>query len=111
MGRFWELLSGSVLAWLFLYKSDVLSRLRLLVDTFLVRTIHSKEVEADGTTTSNMMSFFGLLLLAYGVIRIDETLSFPSKWALIPVLGAVLIIASGSKAWLNRVFLMNPIAV
>ena len=57
------------------------------------------------------MSFFGLLLLAYGVIRINESLSFPSKWALIPVLGAVLIIASGSKAWLNRIFLMNPIAV
>lgn len=85
--------------------------MRLLVDTFLVSTIRSKEVEADGTTTSNLMSFFGLLLLAYGVIRIDETLSFPSKWALIPVLGAVLIIASGSKAWLNRIFLMNPIAV
>ncbi len=111
VGRFWELLSGSVLAWLFLYKSDVLSRLKLRVDRFLVRIIHSKEVDADGSTTSNLMSFFGLLLLAYGVIRINESLSFPSKWALIPVLGAVFIIASGSKAWLNRFFLMNPIAV
>ena len=111
VGRFWELLSGSVLAWLLLYKSDLLSRFKLWVDKFLVRIIHSKEVDADGTTTSNLMSFFGLLLLAYGVIRINESLSFPSKWALIPVLGAVLIIASGSKAWLNRIFLMNPIAV
>ena len=111
VGRFWELLSGSILAWLLLYKSDVLSRFKLWVDKFLVRIIHSKEVEADGSTTSNLMSFVGLLLLAYGVIRINESLSFPSKWALIPVLGAVLIIASGSKAWLNRIFLMNPIAV
>jgi peptidoglycan/LPS O-acetylase OafA/YrhL len=111
VGRFWELLSGSVLAWLLLYKSDLLSRFKLWVDKFLVRIIHSKEVKADGSTTSNLMSFFGLLLLAYGVIRINESLSFPSKWALIPVLGAVLIIASGSKAWLNRIFLMNPIAV
>lgn len=111
VGRFWELLSGSILAWLILYKSEVLNRLRLWIDKFLVRVIHSKEVEADGSTTSNLMSFFGLLLLAYGVIRINESLSFPSKWALIPVLGAVLIIASGSKAWLNRIFLMNPIAV
>jgi hypothetical protein len=94
-----------------LYKSDLLSRFKLWIDKFLVRIIHSKEVEADGSTTSNLMSFFGLLLLAYGVIRIDESLSFPSKWALIPVLGAVLIIASGSKAWLNGIFLMNPIAV
>ena len=111
VGRFWELLSGSVLAWLLLYKSDLLSRFKLWVDKFLVRIIHSKEVEADGSTTSNLMSFLGLLLLAYGVSRINESLSFPSKWALIPVLGAVLIIASGSKAWLNRIFLMNPIAV
>ena len=89
----------------------MLSRFKLWVDKFLVRIIHSKEVDADGTTTSNLMSFFGLLLLAYSVIRINESLSFPSKWALIPVLGAMLIIASGSKAWLNRIFLMNPIAV
>ena len=105
VGRFWELLSGSVLAWLLLYKSDLLSRFKLWVDKFLVRIIHSKEVEADGTTTSNLLSFFGLFLVAYGVIYINESLSFPSKWALIPVLGAVLIIASGSKAWLNRIFL------
>ena len=111
VGRFWELLSGSILAWLLLYKSDLLSRFKLWIDRFLVRIIHFKEVEADGSTASNLMSFFGLLLLAYGVIRINESLSFPSKWALIPVLGAVLIIASGSKAWLNRIFLMNPIAV
>jgi len=111
VGRFWELLSGSVLAWLFLYKSDELSRLKLWVDKSLLRIIYSKEIEANGSTTSNLMSFFGLLLLAYGLVRIDETFSFPSKWALIPVLGAVLIIASGSKAWLNRIFLMNPIAV
>ena len=111
VGHFWELLSGSVLAWLLLHKADLLSRFKLWVDKFLVRIIYSKEVDADGTTTSNLMSFCGLLLLAYGVIRINESLSFPSKWALIPVLGAVLIIASGSKAWLNRIFLMNPLAV
>lgn len=111
VGRFWELLSGSILAWLLLYKSDLLSRFKLWVDKLVVRIIHSKKVKADGSTTSNLMSFFGLLLLAYGVIRINESLPFPSKWALIPVLGAVLIIASGSKAWLNRIFLMNPIAV
>ena len=110
IGRFWDLLSGSILAWILLYKSEALSQIKLWVDKFLVRVIHSKEVEADGSTTSNIMSFFGLLLLAYGVIRINESLSFPSKWALVPVLGAVLVIASGSKAWLNRVFLMNPIA-
>lgn len=111
IGRFWELLSGSILAWFLLYKSENLRPIKLWVDKLLVTVVYSKKVEADGSTTSNLMSFSGLLLLAYGVIYINESLSFPSKWALIPVLGAVLIIASGSKAWLNRVCLMNPIAV
>lgn len=109
VGRFWELLSGSVLAWLLLYKGEWLEKLKLWIDKYLVRIIHSSDI--DGSTVSNVMSFFGLLLLAYGVIRINEGLTFPSTWALIPVLGAVLVIASGSKSWLNRLFLMNPIAV
>jgi peptidoglycan/LPS O-acetylase OafA/YrhL len=111
VGRFWELLSGSVLAYLLLYKSELLSKIKLWIDKYLVRLVHSRDVDADGTTVSNVMSFFGLLVLAYGVIRINEGLKFPSTWALVPVLGAVLVIASGSKAWLNRVFLMNPMAV
>jgi peptidoglycan/LPS O-acetylase OafA/YrhL len=111
VGRFWEFLSGSILAWLLLFKSELLRRFKLWVDRFLVRIIYSKDVAADGSTVSNLMSFFGLLLLAYSVIRINESLSFPSKWALIPVLGTLLVIASGSKAWPNRLFLMKPLAV
>ena len=110
-GRFWEFLSGSLLAWLLLYKSDVLGRFKQWVDKFIVRIIYSKEIKANGSVISNLMSFIGLLLLAYSVIRINESLSFPSKWALIPIIGTVLVIASGSKAWLNRIFLMNPIAI
>lgn len=111
VGRFWELLSGSVLAWLLLHKRDLLREFKLRIDKYLVRIIHSKEVVIDGSTVSNVMSFLGLLLLAYGIIRINEDLTFQSTWALIPVLGTVLVIASGSKSWLNRLFLMNPIAV
>ena len=111
VGRFWELLSGSILAWLLLYEGERLTKLKLWADKYLVRVIRSKYVIADGATASNLLSLFGFLLLAYSVIRINEDIAFPSKWALIPTLGAVLIIASGSKAWLNRVFLMNPIAV
>jgi peptidoglycan/LPS O-acetylase OafA/YrhL len=111
VGRFWELLSGSILAWLLLYKRDLLANAKLWVDKYLVRLIRSKEVAVDGSTTANVLSFCGLLLLIYGVIRIHEGLAFPSQWALIPILGALLVISAGSKAWFNRFFLMNPIAV
>jgi hypothetical protein len=50
-------------------------------------------------------------LLLYGFWRINKELSFPGKWALVPVLGAVLIITAGSKAWVNRTILSNKIAV
>lgn len=110
-GRFWELLFGSILAWLQLYKSKILIQFKLRIDNFFIRIFNFKVVHAHLSTTSNLMSFFGLMLLTYGVIQFDESLLFPSKWALIPVLGAVLVMTGGSKAWLNRIFLMNPIAV
>jgi len=111
IGRFWEILSGSILAWLLLYKGEELGKFKLWLDKYLVRIVHTKDVVSDGSTVSNLMSFSGLFLLVYGVIRIDENLAFPSEWALIPVLGAIFIIASGPKPWLNRVLLMNPTAV
>lgn len=111
IGRFWELLSGSFLAWLLMYKAELITNVKLWVDKYVVKIIYAKDVADNGSTVSNLMSFFGLLLLSYGVIRINQSLAFPSKWALIPVLGAVLVIASGSKAWPNRLFLMNPIAI
>jgi peptidoglycan/LPS O-acetylase OafA/YrhL len=73
--------------------------------------VYSEKQEADGKTLSNVLSFLGLLLLVYGFWRINKELSFPGKWALVPVLGAVLIITAGSKAWVNRIILSNKIAV
>ena len=111
LGRFWEILSGSILAWLFVYKPETLGQFKLRIDKFLLRFVRLKQLEADGTITSNLISFFGLLLIAYGLLCIDESFRFPSEWALFPVLGAVLVIISGSEAWLNRTFLMNPVVV
>jgi len=111
VGRLWELLSGSILAWLLFYKGQSLSEFKIWIDKSIVSIININKYSTYRSFTSNLMSFFGFLLLAYSVIYIHEGLSFPSYWALIPVMGSMLVIASGSEAWLNRVFLMNPIAV
>lgn len=111
VGRFWELLSGSILGWLMIYKRDLLASIRDKTDGLLVRIILNRKVTSDGSVVANLMAGFGFLLLFYGIFRINEGLTFPGKWALIPVLGALLLIAAGSKAWLNRVLLQNPIAV
>jgi peptidoglycan/LPS O-acetylase OafA/YrhL len=109
--RFWELLSGSLLAWITLYKKDTFANVKLKLDYWLSRIVHSEKQEADGKMMSNVLSFIGLLLLVYGFWRINKELSFPGKWALVPVLGAVLIITAGSKAWVNRTILSNKVAV
>ena len=68
-------------------------------------------IETNGKTISNVTSFVGSLLLAYSFWRITKDVSFPGKWAVIPVLGAILIIMAGPRAWVNRTILSNRVAV
>jgi peptidoglycan/LPS O-acetylase OafA/YrhL len=109
--RFWELLSGSLLAWVTLYKKGAYANIKHKLDYWLSCIVFSEKQEADGKALSNVLSFVGLLLLVYCFWRFNKELSFPGKWALVPVLGAVLIITAGSKAWVNRTILSNKVTV
>ena len=44
----------------------------------------------------------GLLLLIASFVLIGDTRAFPGWWAVLPVLGAFLLIAAGPDAWPNR---------
>ena len=109
--RFWELLCGSLLAWFALYKKNAFTNYKLRVDGWPAKVIYRETIEADGKALSNVVSFAGSLLLVFGFWRITKGESFPGKWAVIPVLGAALIILAGPKAWINRKILSNKIAV
>jgi peptidoglycan/LPS O-acetylase OafA/YrhL len=108
VGRFWELLSGSILAYLLLYKADLLGKFNFWINKYFLGFVNFKDVVHDNQTVSNFMTFLGFLLLIFGVTHINENQPFPSKVALVPVLGTVLVIAGGSKAWLNRTLLNEP---
>lgn len=110
-GRFWELLSGSALAWLMLYKRDALDRAKARVHAVIGRMIPLGMPAARTALVDNAMGLGGLCLLIYGFVGITSDVPFPSAWALVPVCGAILIIAAGSAAWSNRLFMMNPVAV
>ena len=58
-----------------------------------------------------MLSFVGLFLLVYAFWKINDESSFPGVWALVPVVGTMLIISAGVDAWLNRTLLSNKILV
>jgi peptidoglycan/LPS O-acetylase OafA/YrhL len=92
--RFWELLCGSLLAWLTIYKKN-----------FII------ERQARSVTLCDLLSVLGFILIAYGLYRITKNVYFPGYWALVPTIGTVLIISAGSKALLNRVLLSNKLLV
>ena len=90
--RFWELLSGSFLAYLS-------SR-----TTLGPITSRAKEL-------SSWISGLGLLLIIIAVMLIDKTRQFPGYWALLPVAGSALIIYAGPNAWVNKYILSSKVMV
>ena len=82
LSRFWELGAGAVLA---------------LLHARAGRSVLERE----------WTGWAGLLLLALAMAVIDRDSAFPGWWALLPVAGTVLLIASGENARANRIFLSH----
>ncbi|MBR9763058.1 MAG: acyltransferase family protein [Rhodobacteraceae bacterium] len=110
-GRFWELLSGSALAWTMHYKRDAVDKTKAFADTFISRMVPLGIAQGKTSLAENAMAFGGLCLLIYGFVEITSDRPYPSISALVPVSGAILIIAAGATAWSNRIFMMNPVAI
>lgn len=109
--RFWELLCGSALAWLTIYQKPMASPWAAKLDQGLSQIFYRTAIDADGRTLANCCAWLGCFLLGYGFWQIHTSLRFPGTWALLPVLGAVLLIFAGPMAWFNRRILANKIVV
>ena len=108
--RFWELLSGSLLAYLVSYNKLVLSNIKEKINS-LIPIVYIKVKECNSNMLSNILSFTGIFLLLFGFLVINKDLSFPGNWALVPVIGTLMILIGGSEAWINRIILSNKLAV
>ena len=91
--RFWELLIGSLLAYLTLFQNRY------------------PRFAAQSTALANMYSWAGFGLFAAGLLLINKESGFPGAWALLPTVGAALMIKAGPTAWLNKVVLGSSIFV
>jgi peptidoglycan/LPS O-acetylase OafA/YrhL len=108
--RFWELLSGAVLAWHTMHHPAILVSLQKKCEHHsgsIARFIKSISSESF----SNLQSIIGFSLIVVSCFIVRKHFQFPGAWALFPVMGAVLIIAAGPTAWLNRIFLSNKLMV
>lgn len=89
--RFWELLVGSTLAYVALYKAAELAKFQWF--------------------NANARSLAGAFLLGAAALLITEERAFPGYWALLPTLGTALMISAGPQPWINRVILSHPLLV
>ena len=80
--RAWELLIGAGLGYVGYFQRD-----RLAVFNRIDKSL---------------LSFTGLAMLLFGCLVLNRQSMFPGWWALLPTVGAALIIAAGPQSWLNR---------
>jgi peptidoglycan/LPS O-acetylase OafA/YrhL len=106
--RFWEILSGGVLA--YLHRG---TRPDGWWACFTVRA--RTELPFTPVITAmqarNVCACLGLVILLVGFFSLNRQTPFPGWFALIPVGGALLLIGSGPSAWVNRRLLSHPAIV
>ena len=109
--RFWELMAGSILAWLKLYRGEMFVRLADRVTPYLSRVLLRDSKNVDSVRfCRNILSVLGLISILIAVFALNSK-HFPGSKALYPVLGAVMMIAAGKDAFLNRYLLSNRVMV
>jgi peptidoglycan/LPS O-acetylase OafA/YrhL len=81
--RAWQLLAGAGLAYLQLHGSP---SYQLLNQEF----------------KKNVLSVVGLVVIFFSASQLSAGNVYPGYWALIPTIGAVLVIFSGEQSWVNK---------
>lgn len=105
--RFWELMAGSLLA----YRQSFFSSLSIGGLTALAfrpppRCLRATTHRCD-SRAADLLSVLGFLAIAVAAAGIHKGMPFPGYWALVPVVGACLLILAGPEGWVNRKILAN----
>ena len=108
--RIWELLFGSLLAWIMVFKKDKFLNISNNINSLLLKIKIFSNAD-EKFLLSNILSCIGIFLFVIGFVCITKESIFPGFWALIPVLGTVLVIMAGPQAWINEKILSNKISV
>jgi peptidoglycan/LPS O-acetylase OafA/YrhL len=82
--RFWELMVGALLAWGTEPRPQSVSR------------------SFASPPLGSILSFAGVGMIGLALALVRQERMFPGFWALLPVLGAALVIAAGPTSWTNR---------
>ena len=92
ISRFWELGIGGIAAW-------------------ILSTYHIPYAQATVQKITRELSWAGFILLCIGFATISDATMFPGYSALIPTVGAFMLIVAGGQTWVSRVLLTNKFVV
>lgn len=111
--RFWELIAGSVLAYIYSFNTWRPSFTHWIhtgiFNHFIFRKVPEEQDRDD--FLSSILSFLGLALIIYSIAKYNHTMPYPGMHAASPVLGAILLILAGPRAWVNRQILSRKIII
>ncbi|OQR84409.1 acyltransferase 3 [Thraustotheca clavata] len=112
LSRFWQMSMGGLLAFVAKYgaassyksmeRQEENVRTNLLV-YYLARAYNHYR--------SNILSISGVVLILIGFATINEDRMFPGLWAVLPTVGATMVIAAGTDGVINHYVLSHPVAV
>jgi len=107
--RFWELMTGAMIAYFHLFGSSSGDSTCLVHRAFLGGSLVRKVVSPvlQLLLGKNLLTILGLALVSYGIFYLDGDQPYPGVRALIPVLGTSLVILATDGAWINRHLLGN----
>lgn len=100
--RFWELMIGAVLAHVQSGQSRINAASITHQMSRWLRVNSSATAQAREVIANNFLATCGFGAIILSVFTIDGATPFPGWWALLPVMGAGLLILAGPQAWVNR---------
>jgi peptidoglycan/LPS O-acetylase OafA/YrhL len=109
--RFWELSTGSILAYLRLASPRAAAWIENSVATIIASVIFERDSVDHKKIYRDFISVAGIALICASVLVITRRQEFPGWWALMPVFGSYLVVLAGPGALINRLLLSNPVMV
>lgn len=111
--RFWELSAGAILAYIVLFYQRIGDNIKFIEDKYNISVYINATIFRDTKKNrikidiNDLLSILGLIAILWAFFTTKNNNTFPGSRAIIPVIGAILIILSGRNALINKYILSN----
>lgn len=111
--RAWELLIGAITAQAMLSKrkNEIKEKLSEALTKISFSKTNGISTDKKDKLLSNTSATIGIVFITIGLIRISSETAFPGKFALLPTIGASLIILAGQTSRINNSVLSKNVLV